>query len=233
MFGLWATALQARFGGLEIQSSDVPVLVELYTSQGCSSCPPADRVLEELAQHENIITLGCHVTYWDRLGWPDELGRDFCDARQRSYAHQSGSSRIYTPQMVVNGKHEFVGSYKSDASKYIAQEIKAAQTQKIAVRAQGNRLHIQLPQLNKRGDYRIWMIGYKRDHISHIPRGENRGRNVRYVNTMLRIDKISSWAGEAKTLSAVWPNDPTIDGIAIIAQRTTHGPIVAAGKAEK
>src|ERR1700736_1842766 len=87
-----------------------PIVVELFTSQGCSSCPPADALLAELAQRPDVIALGFHIDYWDDLGWKDPLSSPAATARQRDYARQFGRRQVYTPQLVVDGAEEAVGS---------------------------------------------------------------------------------------------------------------------------
>src|SRR5205814_1096869 len=92
------------------QAETRPVVVELFTSQGCSSCPPADRLLSELAERPDVIALGLHIDYWDDLGWKDPLSSPEATARQRDYARQFGRRQVYTPQLVVDGTEEAVGS---------------------------------------------------------------------------------------------------------------------------
>ena len=100
----------ARFVDVDAGASQSPVVVELFTSQSCSSCPPADRNLGKLSENPNVIALGFHVTYWNHLHWEDTLSNEFSTKRQRSYAAAFRNGRVYTPQMVVNGEQEFVGS---------------------------------------------------------------------------------------------------------------------------
>lgn len=219
--------------GMNIPESDVPVVVEMFTSQGCSSCPPADEVLNTLVDRPNIIALSCHVTYWDRLGWKDDLGRRFCDMRQNSYANELRSNRVYTPQMLINGQIQFVGSHTKDVSRFITRETKAKAVKPIAITRKTNgEFTVNLPQLTANGDYRLWLVGYKKHSAVQIKAGENRGRNIVYKNTALSMDVIGSWAGEAMSRTLKAPLDEDIDGIAVIAQTTVLGPVVAAGKAE-
>ena len=112
MARLWFVAAVTCLGLLSAHAplaETRPVVVELFTSQGCSSCPPADRLLAELATRSDVIALGYHINYWDRLGWRDPLSRSSSTERQRSYALQF-ASQVYTPQIVIDGRSEMVGS---------------------------------------------------------------------------------------------------------------------------
>ncbi|MCD8526513.1 MAG: DUF1223 domain-containing protein [Alphaproteobacteria bacterium] len=137
--------------------SEDPVVVELFTSQSCSSCPAADKVLKDIAQRPGVIALGFHVTYWDHLGWKDTLSKSFATERQRNYAAERSSSRVYTPQMVVNGGEEFVGSDKSRLSRAIS---KASALSTITVDRHPQKLSLSLPELSG-GPYMLWVYGVR------------------------------------------------------------------------
>ncbi|MEM6588846.1 MAG: DUF1223 domain-containing protein, partial [Pseudomonadota bacterium] len=102
-----------------VQAQDRPVLVELFTSQGCSSCPPADAFLHELAERENVIALAMHVDYWDYIGWKDSFAQPDFTARQRAYARLGNRKMVYTPQMVINGADHVIGSNPKDTNRVI------------------------------------------------------------------------------------------------------------------
>lgn len=223
----WAQELHARFTPISTGNVNGPILVELFTSQGCSSCPPADQVMNQLAENPNFIPLSYHVTYWDYIGWKDTLGRDFADRRQRSYSSFKNSRRVYTPQMIINGGKEFVGSRKHEANRNLSAAKPVARISMSGVTPKGTM--ITLPQLDN-GDYYIWIAGVKNTHIEPIKRGENRGKNVTYKNTVLTMDQGARWDGNAKTINLDLEKKPNIDHYVIFAQNHAFGEIVAAGK---
>ena len=208
---------------------DGPVVVELFTSQSCSSCPPADALLGELAEHDNIIALGCHVTYWDHLNWRDTLSRKFCTDRQRAYARQMGSRQVYTPQMVVNGDIEFVGSNRSEATRAIATTtvlpIKLELTDE-------NTITATLPALPQgAGRQTLWLMRTHSEHTQAIKSGENRGRTITYVNSVETLEQRGTWPGTAQTLSFPLPKgDAENPSYVLIAQPQGFGEISAAGR---
>ncbi|MCD8496909.1 MAG: DUF1223 domain-containing protein [Alphaproteobacteria bacterium] len=161
--------------------SEDPVVVELFTSQSCSSCPAADKVLKDIAQRPGVIALGFHVTYWDHLGWKDTLSKSFATERQRNYAAERSSSRVYTPQMVVNGGEEFVGSDKSRLSRAIS---KASALSTITVDRHPQKLSLSLPELSG-GPYMLWVYGVRGALVQPIRSGENRGRVRSPIPTLL------------------------------------------------
>ena len=109
MRALCAAALSIMSLGLPGAAQDSPVVVELFTSQGCAACPPADALLGELARHEDVIALALHVDYWDYIGWEDVFARPEFTQRQHAYGHAAGSTVVYTPQMIVGGQERVVG----------------------------------------------------------------------------------------------------------------------------
>jgi len=207
--------------------TDAPVVVELFTSQSCSSCPPADRLLSQIADQENIIALGCHVEYWDHLHWKDTLSQDFCDMRQHGYSSIRGSKRVYTPQMIVNGKDEFVGSHKSKLSAAL-KRANQNPLKPIQIETSGAEIAFTLPDA-PHGSYRLWAFGYADEQHQKIPSGENRGKAVDYANPVRSYTNLGSWDGQAAIHKFSKPNK-NLDGIAILAQKNGFGEIVAAGK---
>ncbi len=207
---------------------EAPVVVELFTSQSCSSCPPADRILASLAQNPNIIALSCHVSYWNHLHWKDTLSHEFCDMRQHGYAGKKGSRRVYTPQMIVNGTNEFVGSHNSKV-KFALNNAQRNPIQAIKIEMPNPySIEFTLPEADK-DSYRLWAFGYQNTHHEDIPSGENRGRSVTYANPVQSYTNLGAWDGKAAKHEFTTP-DAKIDGIAILAQRGGYGEIIAAGK---
>jgi len=209
--------------------ADGPVVVELFTSQSCSSCPPADALLGELAKHVNVIALGCHVTYWDHLNWRDTLSRKFCTDRQRAYARQMGSKQVYTPQMVVNGAHQFIGSNRTEATRAIA----SSTVQPIKLeRTDANTLTATLPALTGGPNLQtLWLMRTHSDHTQAIKSGENRGKTITYVNSVETLKQLGTWSGTAQTLSFALPKGGAENpSYVLIAQPQGFGGITAAGR---
>ncbi len=226
----WAQSLRAQFGSIDMQGATAPVVIELFTSQSCSSCPPADKLLGELSQNPNIITLGFHVTYWDHLNWKDTLGREFATQRQNNYSAFRRADRVYTPQMVVNGNEEFVGSNpgKLSAALKTAKPIKTITIDKIA----DNVIKLNLPSMKGDGNlnYTLRVFGVKSNSHVQIQRGENRGKDVIYHNAVLSEQNLGAWMGAAEEKIVSIPPKTDIDHLVILAQIGGFGPIVAAGK---
>ena len=228
--GVLLMTVYTRTGYGSIEEPSMPVVVELFTSQSCSSCPPADRILSELAKKDNIIALGCHVSYWNHLHWKDTVSHEFCDLRQHGYSSMRGEKRVYTPQMIVNGTHQFVGSH---GSKVKAALKKADQSpiQYIEVMTKDPQtLRFTLPDMPEDA-YRLWAFGYQRQLHQKIPRGENKGKSVTYVNPVVSYTNLGAWNGKAAIHEFEKPKED-IDGIAVFAQRGGYGEIIAAGKWE-
>lgn len=186
--------------GMARQDS-TPVLVELFTSEGCSSCPPADALLSRLGQTQpvrgaDIIVLEEHVDYWDRLGWKDPFSSEAATARQSEYGEAFGGSQVYTPQMVVDGHAEFVGSSDADALRAIRT---ASQTLKPAIQLSwetGDTLSIHIEPLNNTGQgagQQLFLVVAENMLHSDVKRGENAGRALEHngvVRQLVPIGKI-------------------------------------------
>ena len=219
------------------QSSSSVSVLELFTSEGCSSCPPADKALSAFDQDNRIIALSCHVTYWDYLS-PDQLSRQFCTDRQLHYSVKGGRKRrVFTPELIVNGEQSFVGSS--------AREIKAAlknprvQTKGVGVEKQDDQLNISLPVMADLSEGSIvTLITYGQDLENKVLRGENRGRTVRYTNPILSVEYLSDkWRGEAQNfavrLSGKSYVHPVKGYVVLVHKGASHvGAIFAAGRLE-
>jgi len=208
---------------------DGPVVVELFTSQSCSSCPPADELLGELATHNDVIAIGCHVTYWDHLNWRDTLSHKFCTSRQRAYARHLGKNQVYTPQMVVSGTDEFIGSNRAKA----LNALTAGAVQPIALkRIDADTLTATLPALSGGPALQtLWLMRLQPRHTQAIRSGENRGATITYVNAVEALEQVGTWSGNAQALTLAIPKGETENpGYALIAQPQGFGPISAAGQ---
>jgi hypothetical protein len=207
-----------------------PVVVELYTSQGCSSCPPADAILGKLAQRQNIIALSFHVTYWDYLGWKDPFALKAATKRQRAYSRHFGRGYVYTPQMVIDGQAEVVGSRRFSVDRAIGKA--ARRTDKIAISFEksGGTLHAVLPMRQTSGAAEratVWMVLFDKRHTTDIRRGENGGRKLTYHNVVRTVSRLGSWNGEKKRIALPAPPSGR-DGCAVIVQSDQTGRILGA-----
>jgi hypothetical protein len=203
-----------------------PVVVELFTSQGCNSCPPADRLLGELADREDVLPLSFHVTYWDRLGWPDTFGLEDSTRRQEAYADWLGEQRVYTPQMMIGGRLDVVGSSRRrvlDAIRLIKNHGPSGPELAIV----GERLSVGA---GEEVDAVIWLAAFDDHHDVAIERGENRGRTLRYHHVVRELTRLAYWRGRAIELDLPVARLSAAgrDGAAILMQRLSDGAILAA-----
>jgi hypothetical protein len=190
-----------------------PVVVELFTSQGCSSCPPADAVLAELATHKDILALGFHVDYWDRLGWKDPLSTPGATSRQNEYAAQFGRSEVFTPQVVIDGQRQAVGSNRGAVLQAIAQsKTDSIPVAPVTFAADGHSVSIGAGA----GRGKVLVIRYVRSRTTQVQRGENAGKTAVDVNGVDAFRAVGEWTGQKIDL----PVDP-VDadhGLAVLVQ---------------
>lgn len=201
-----------------------PVVVELFTSQGCSSCPPADALLHKLAARSDVIALSMHVDYWDYIGWKDEFGRPENAARQRSYAAAGGRRSVYTPQMIIAGEDSVIGTHPMDVADLIAKHSRSQKD--VAMKAVRTGEKITIAATARRpAKYDVKFVSYTNKRTSTIKRGENAGRTITYVNVVSDYKTVKKWDGRAPlSLAANAGKGP----IVVLIQRTGHGPIEAA-----
>ncbi len=207
------------------------VVVELFTSQGCSSCPPADAYLGELAQRPDVLALAFHVDYWNYIGWTDPYASKFSTERQRDYARHLNLRYVYTPQMVVNGSTEGVGSERL----VIAALIKAAEEEKalrqhvsIEGRADGA-LAIHVDAGAGAEPATLWLIGFDREHATSVLRGENEGRTLKDYQVVRSFSAVDIWRGQALDLTLAADQRPAGDGgVAVLLQQDGTGHIIGA-----
>lgn len=182
-----------------------PVLVELFTSQGCSSCPPADEYASELVKDPNTVVVSFNVDYWDYLGWRDTLAKPEYSKRQYDYAKVLDEGSVYTPQMVVNGATHAVGSSRRDVAKQISasREIQAAASLKVSLTAE--KISVEIKQAEFKGDATLWLMAVEPRVTQKIERGENSGKNIVYINVVRNLVPASMWSGEA--YKGTWMRD--------------------------
>ena len=234
--GFWGAPVLAQEGRAAAASQpQIRAVLELFTSQGCSSCPAADAVLEKLAARKDVIALSLPVDYWDYLGWKDTLANPKFSARQKYYAKERGDGRVYTPQMVVSGLTHVIGSspeaidgaIKATEAKFTASRVP------VKVRTEKGRIVIETgdaPEGSAAREATIWMAMERRKAEVKIERGENRGRTVTYSNVVRELTPIGMWSGKAGVLelnrdAVVEPGNETC---VVLIQAGKGGPIIGA-----
>ena len=215
------------FNATQAVAQNGPVVIELYTSQGCSSCPPADAMLHDLAKRDNVIALALHVDYWDYIGWKDSFGRPENTARQHAYARAANATTVYTPQMVIGGVDHVIGSRPMQVMDAVQAHSRNGNPFDVNLIRRGNNVIINAAP-GARGDYVVQLVRYTPEATVAISRGENAGRNLRYANIVTSWDVISRWDGRsALALEARAEGDSPV---VVILQRSTNGPIVGAAE---
>jgi len=209
--------------------------VELYTSQGCSSCPPADARLTELSRMPDIVALTLHVDYWDYLGWKDTLAKPEFSERQRAYSHSRGDRGVYTPQMIVNGVQACVGSDdgKIDLSIRKATSEHPRLPVPVAVSREGDVITVEIAGAAAGGSRagEVWLLTVQSSVTVGIERGENKGREATYVNVVREMKQIGAWNGDEVRFEARASNAG--DNFVVLlheARRDGPGPIIGAAK---
>jgi len=211
-----------------ISAQENVVVVELYTSQGCSSCPPADALLIELVERPDVLALALHVDYWDYLGWKDIFGNPAFTIRQQGYARVAGSRTIYTPQFVVGGENLIVGAKGMELANTIRNRLDDLAPISIGLSRSGNMLEISVdavPAADQQ-DMMVQLVRYLPEQSVGIRRGENAGRLISYVNIVTEWQELGRWHG-ATPLSMTATVTGT-DQVAVIVQNVRYGPILAA-----
>ncbi len=235
-FFLIAVALLGAVGAAPAAAqNDSAVVVELYTSEGCSSCPPADELLFELRDRPGVIALAFHVDYWDYLGWKDRFARPDYTMRQRAYARALGSPMVYTPQLVVDGQVHVVGSNRTAVNSAIQRaEARSAMVEIDLSWTDDRSLVISIPASSWRGKATIWFVRYADQDESRVTSGENAGRTLLHANVVEQLTALGMWGGEAMSITLPWEavaeaGDGEGDfGCAIIVQPEGLGPILGA-----
>jgi hypothetical protein len=226
--GVLVWALSARTApATETPAATGPIVVELFTSQGCSSCPPADELLGELARQPALLPLAFHVTYWDDLGWRDRFGLDEADDRQSRYARVLRRNTVYTPQMVVNGRTNVLGSDRAAVRRVLSA---AAAPARIDVRRDNDALDVQLPTLAAGCDCELLLLAILPAARTAVGRGENAGRELPEFNVVRQVQSLGSWRGQSlsrRVSPKAVPADAT--RFAVVAQHRLDLRIVAAG----
>ena len=203
-----------------------PAVVELYTSEGCSSCPPAEAYLGELAERRDVIALAFHVDYWDDLGWRDKFGLAEAVQRQSLYAKTLHRSSAYTPQVVIDGQADYVGSDRASIGRSLAANRDGVA---IALSVRDGQILIELAAQANVAASDIVLVAYRRQAVSAIGRGENAGRTLAEFNIVRVIRTLGQWDGKAQQFQTgvdSFPADAT--DVAALVQPVGQGHIIGA-----
>jgi hypothetical protein len=217
-------------------NADPRAVIELFTSQGCSSCPPADKLAGELAQDPSLIVMSLSIDYWDYLGWKDTLALAGHGNRQRAYSRVRGDREVYTPQVVVNGVAHAIGSDRAAIDAAIAQTRKQPGTMSLPVTmaVAGDQLTVTVPA--GKGEHtkgEVWLCPISANVPVAIARGENSGHTITYHNVVRRWVKLGDWSGSAGTLTVPLRDvaGEGIDSMAVVLQagsKESPGPMLGA-----
>ncbi|MBX9588069.1 MAG: DUF1223 domain-containing protein [Hyphomonadaceae bacterium] len=227
----------ALHSGVAAQITPAKVVLELFTSQGCSSCPPADALFAAYAKRDDVIALSVPVDYWDRLGWKDTYASPDHTLRQRQYAQARGDGQVYTPQIVVSGTTHVVGSSQRDIDHAIvaARKTLGATQVPVAVRLTADVLVIEIgaaPHSTVVSSARVLLAAVQDFGTVSIGRGENANRTVTYYNIVRSLKPIGTWTGAASTLR-VARKELAIQGaqsVVALLQNGAGGAIVGAAR---
>ena len=230
IFSMVATVTTAR--------ADPRAVVELFTSQGCSSCPPADNLIGEFARDPSVIALSMPIDYWDYLGWKDTLADSRFSARQKAYSRMRGDREVYTPQVVVNGWMHVVGSDRTGIEAAIGETKKNNDVMSVPVSMTVTGEHINVSVAASRNGPaaahgEVWICSVAKAVPISIGRGENRGRELTYYNVVRGLLKVGDWNGAAGTWTVPLENiaGKGVDAAAVYVQdgsRDRPGPMLGA-----
>jgi hypothetical protein len=227
-------AVATALGAAGAQPQGRPVVIELFTSQGCSASPPADALLGELSQRQGVVALSLNVDYWDYLGWRDTLGSPDCAQRQRDYAARRGDGQVYTPQMVINGGDQMLGSDRDAVLGAVARESARDPSSIIPVALTSGDREVWIDVAAAPGDEvhqeaTVWVVALVPEVAVEIGSGENAGRTIAYTNVVRKIIPAGVWHGREMRLSLPKPaimNESTM--CAALLQADGTGPILGA-----
>jgi hypothetical protein len=232
---------QTESGPLGAEQADImpPIraVVELFTSQGCSSCPPADALLKTYAESRDVLALSLPIDYWDYLGWKDTFASPPNTERQRAYAKGFGIGPVYTPQAVINGMSQALGSSKKDIDEAIEQSAAVLEARRVTVRflRQPNSIVIATggaPEGAQVKDATIWLAVVQKSGNVPIKRGENGGKLLTYTNIVRQLTPVGLWNGKPLTIQLAQAAimRPETEDLIVLIQEADTGPIIGAAR---
>jgi hypothetical protein len=215
---------------LPAQAGERPVVVELFTSEGCSSCPPADALLVELANRADVLALSLHVDYWDRLGWKDPFSSPEATARQERYARLLGINAVYTPQIVIDGRREAVGSDRAAVERALDAASREPSAVSVTLSFNNGQARITLGRGGVPASASVVLIGFDRRRVDTVERGENSGRTLTHVDVVRGIEEVRRLTGQTSQIVSTPPWQS--DRLAAIVQ-APDGRILGAAVADR
>ena len=232
--GLLAAPDTMAEGKVGAEGKAGPWAVELFTSQGCSSCPPADAELGKLVWRPDIVALSFHVDYWDYIGWKDRFATKATTERQRIYARTLAQRYVYTPEMVVDGRVNQPGIDSDEIAAMLADARRQSMTRTTPTlnRLADGSLKISLLAAKLDGPADVMLFVYDRRHSTPVARGENEGRRIDNFNVVRRFERVSQWTGAEATWTVPADRFQPDQGLAVLVQRADQGPVLGANKLE-
>jgi hypothetical protein len=207
-------------------ANPAPVLVELFTSQGCSSCPPADRLAGDLRASGKVEVVSLNVDYWDYLGWRDTLARKEFTQRQYDYARARGDGQVYTPQMVINGNAHVVGSQAQAVDGAIAKSQPAGV--RLEMSSDNAEVRVMIPDAAPDGEATLWLMGVAPDVSVEIERGENAGKTIVYHGVVRALLPMGMWKSQGQEFTM--PREAVLQAgvtkVLAVLQKDYVGPIL-------
>lgn len=229
---LLAASLLAFMSGQGASASAAtlaPVVVELFTSQGCSSCPPAEELLVELSRDPSLVPLTLHVDYWDYLGWKDPYAKAAHTERQRNYSSYLGRNNVFTPQVMVDGAYSAVGSNKGEVRRAIEQ-ARARNHARLALTESGTlnqlTLTVESDNLQTADPAAVLAFRFARTTSTQVKAGENRGETLKTANSVTSITRLGEWQQKPATFTLPAPASSN-EGLAVVLQNEKTGQILA------
>lgn len=216
-------------------SNSQPVLAELFTSQGCSSCPEADRIWSDLQKRKDVVALSFSIDYWDYIGWKDTLARHENTLRQQAYAKAMPSRQVYTPQVIVDGVDDVVGNERNQVASAIDSRVATSKGKRLPVSlsVSGAVVHVRIGAASAaNAQATVWVAHTSSSKTVNVTRGENSGHLMTYKNVVRDFSQAGTWTGQTMAIDVAAhgaaPADN--DGVAVWVQTASHGQVLGAAQ---
>lgn len=232
-----AVSLSAALWSFAASAQERPVILELYTSHGCASCPAADKIVREFADADkDILPLSFHVTYWDNLGWKDPYALEASTSRQRNYAQLQGRRSVFTPQVIVDGVHSAVGNDHEDVNKAIRLAKNAVPNVPVSITPDKYDMVVKVDKMqdgptSMSSGATVWLVYYKKYSMTPVNAGENTGKTLENLNNVIEIRRLGFWHNDPATFH-IPKNRLAGDGMAVILQNSPQNQILGAANYE-